>query len=191
MVGERPRSQRRSTRRKRLWTRTAPLGVVAVLSFAAGVFTGTAPGRAERHLVQQYVSAWARGDYSKMYSLLDSGSRATTTLAQFEAAYRAAAATATLSSITPLHVASRVGQDIPVLVRIHTRVFGTLRETLQVPLAGSGSGASVKYSRELLFPGLEPGEQLRRHVTLACPSGSARQRWHPAGAGSRPDQPDP
>ena len=167
MVDERPRPQRRSTRRRRLWTRAAPLGAVAVLSFAAGVLTGTAPGRAERHLVQQYVRAWAQADFAKMYSLLDSRSRAATSRTQFEATYRAAAATATLRSVAPVHVGNRRGDEIPVQMRVRTRVFGTLNETLQVPLAGSGSGASVKFSGALVFPGLKPGEQLTRRVTLA------------------------
>ena len=70
-------------------------------------------------------------------------------------------------SIVPVHVGSRAGDEIPVVVRVHTRVFGTLRETLHVPLSGSGSGASVKYSGTLVFPGLRPGEQLTRQVTLA------------------------
>ncbi len=167
MVGERPRPQRRSTRRRRLWTRAAPLGAVAVLSFAAGVFTGAGPDQAERHLVQQYVRAWAQADFARMYSLLDSGSRAATSRTQFEARYRAAAATATLRSIVPVHVGSRRGDEIPVQVRVRTRVFGTLNETLEVPLAGSGSGASVRFSGALVFPGLKPGERLTRKVTLS------------------------
>jgi len=147
-------------------TRTVPLVVLAVLSFAAGAFTGTAPGRAEHDLVQRYVQAWSQGNYTKMYALLDRASKATTSRSGFEAAYQGAANTATLISVVPLHVGNRVGETIPVVLRVRTRVFGTLRETLTVPLAGSGSGASVKYSGALVFPGLRPGEQLSRQMTL-------------------------
>ncbi len=167
MVRERPRPGRRNVRRRRLLTRAAPLGGVAVLAFAAGVVAATAPGRAERRLVARYVNAWARGDYPSMYSLLDPGSRLRTSEAQFEAAYRDAARTATLTSIVPGQIGGRVGDLLPVRVRVQTKVFGTLREVLDVPLAGSGSGASVHFSGTLLFPGLRPGEQLTRRVSLA------------------------
>jgi penicillin-binding protein A len=164
VVGERPRPRGASTRRRRLLTRAAPLAGVAALAFAVGVVAATAPGRAERRLVTRYVDAWERGDYPKMYSMLDKATRPSE--GQFEAAYRGAAATATLIGVVPGHVGSRIGGEIPVRVRVQTRLFGTLHEILQVPLAGSGSGASVKYSRTLLFPGLLPGERLRRHVSL-------------------------
>jgi penicillin-binding protein A len=166
VVGERPRPRRRSARRRRLLTRAAPLGGVAAIAFAVGVVAATAPGRAERRLVTRYVSAWAHGEYASMYKLLDANSRRQVSESQFEAAYRSAASTATLISIIPGHVSSRVGATVPVQVRVKTRVFGTLLEILQVPLAGSGSGASVRFSGALVFPGLRSGEQLSRDVSL-------------------------
>jgi penicillin-binding protein A len=139
---------------------------VAALAFAYGVVSATAPARAERHLVTRYVTAWAHGDYARMYDMLGKSSRQQTSEARFEAAYRAAAATATLISIIPGHVGSRVGDEIPVRVRVDTRVFGTVRGILEVPLDGSGSGASVRFSDTLLFPGLLAGEHLARHTAL-------------------------
>jgi penicillin-binding protein A len=166
VVGERSRPDKRSSRRKKLLTRAAPIGGLAALAFAVGVVAATAPGRAEHRLVTRYVNAWAKGDYPQMYSMLDTASRASTSEAAFIAAYRTAATTATLISIVPGHVGSKVGTTIPVRVTVHTRLFGTLPEILDVPLAGSGSGASIRYSESLLFPGLRPGEHLLRHVRL-------------------------
>jgi cell division protein FtsI/penicillin-binding protein 2 len=153
-------------RRKRLATRAAPVVVVAAVAFVAGVIAGAAPRLAERHLVQHYVSAWERGDYTRMYALLDPASRARISLAQFVAAYRADANTATSTKIVATRVGNRVGDQVPVRVRVDTRAFGILRQTLHVPLVGSGSGARVKFSGELLFPGLGPGERLSRQVAL-------------------------
>ena len=167
VVGERPRSGRRNVRRRRLLTRALPLGGIAILAFAAGVVASTAPGRAERHLVSRYVSAWARGDYKTMYSLLDSTSRASTSEAQFESAYRDAATTATITSVVPGRISGRTGDVIPVRVKVRTKIFGTVLGTLDVPLAGSGSGASVHYASMLMFPGLRAGELLTRQVSLA------------------------
>jgi penicillin-binding protein A len=161
-----PRPAQRNVRRRRLLTRAAPLGGLALIAFAAGAVWSTEPGRAERHLVTRYVNAWTQGNYGKMYSLLNVESRRGTSEAQFVAELKVAAATATLESLSALHVASRRGDAIAVQMRVHTKLWGTLPEILQVPLTGSGSGASVRLSGTLLFPGLRPGEQLTRQVTL-------------------------
>jgi cell division protein FtsI/penicillin-binding protein 2 len=142
------------------------VAVVAVLAFIAGVFIAGGPGRAERQLVSQYVRSWGRADYARMYSLLDPASRRQLTQGQFTDALHAAAQTATLTSISLLHVGSRSGDIIPVRVRVRTRTFGNLREVLDVPLTGSGSGAHIHFSNSLLFPGMRAGETLSRAVTL-------------------------
>jgi cell division protein FtsI/penicillin-binding protein 2 len=147
-------------------TRGAPLAGVAVIAFAAGIVTATAPGRAEKSLVTHFVTDWARGDYQAMYGQLDSASRAGMTEARFAAQYQAAAATATLVSVLPGRISGRVGDEIPVRVRVKTRLWGMLDETLRVPLSGSGSGARIRFSDSLLFPGLRQGETLNRDVSL-------------------------
>ena len=161
-----PRPAQRNVRRRRLLTRAAPLSGLAVIAFAAGAVWSTEPGRAERQLVTRYVTAWTRGDYTKMYSLLDAGSRQRTSEARFVSELKAAAATATLDSLTTVRVGSRSGGAIPVRMRVETKLWGVLSETLEVPLSGSGSGASVQLSGTLRFPGLRPGERLTRQVTL-------------------------
>ncbi len=140
--------------------------MIAVAAFVVGVVQGTAPGRAERTLVTHYVNAWARGDYAQMYSLLDSASRRSVTQSQFEDAYRNAAATATVSGLVPTRIGSRTGSYFPVRMLVRTHIFGSFRTLLRVPLSGSGSSAGVRYSGDLLFPGLRPGEQLSRQVTF-------------------------
>jgi cell division protein FtsI/penicillin-binding protein 2 len=143
-----------------------PLALIAAGAFAAGAVVATAPGRAEHQLVSSYVKAWADRDYARMYGLLDARSRTTLSEPQFAGDYRRAAATATLESLTPGRIGRRLGDAIPVSMQVHTRLFGTLAETLEVPLYGSGSGATVRFESSLLFPGLRPGERLRRTVAL-------------------------
>jgi cell division protein FtsI/penicillin-binding protein 2 len=132
----------------------------------AWVVISGASGGAERRLVSSYVSAWADGDYTRMYQLLAPASQQQRSEASFAAAYRAAARTATTTAVIPGRVGGRQGNVIPVAMVVRTRVFGTLRETLLVPLAGSGSGARIGYGGTLLFPGLRSGERLTRAVTL-------------------------
>lgn len=144
-----------------------PILVLAIVAFILGLIVAGGPGRAERQLVQDYVSAWAHSDFSKMYGMLDKASKASVSQSAFVAAFQNAATIATLERIAPGHVGSRSGDVIPVRVRVQTRIFGHLGEILQVPLAGSGSDARVRYSGTLLFPGLRPGETLTRQVALA------------------------
>jgi penicillin-binding protein A len=141
--------------------------VVAVLAFGAGIVIATGPGRAERRLVSSYVTAWEHGDYQHMYSLLDKTSRRRLSEPQFVAAYKTAAGIATLMSVVPSHIGNRVADAIPVRMWARTRLFGTLPETLNVPLDGSGSGATIRFSEMLLFPGLRHGEKLARRTSLA------------------------
>lgn len=124
------------------------------------------PGRAERQLVRTYVTDWAAGDYRGMYALLDPVSQHQLTEAKFASEYRHDATLATLTKLVPRRVGNRRGEFIPVRVLASTRLFGTLNETLEVPLAGSGSSATVIFSGALLFPGLTGHERLGRHMSL-------------------------
>jgi cell division protein FtsI/penicillin-binding protein 2 len=145
-----------------------PLVAIAAGAFAAGIIIETGPARAERALVTTYVTAWRQGDYATMYGLLDPRSRAGLTASGFRAVYSAATTTATLVSVsfTPGRVGQPHGNVITVPVLLQTRIFGTFRETLAVPFSGSGSGARVRFSSTLVFPGLRPGERLTRRVSL-------------------------
>jgi cell division protein FtsI/penicillin-binding protein 2 len=166
--GVRARPRRKRTRRRRLLTRAVPLVVVAIGAFAFGVYQSGAAGRAERHLVARYMTAWQRGDYRTMYGLLDTASRNRLTLSKFTAAYAQAAQTATAESVVPGRVGGRSGAAYPVAVRVRTREFGTLREMLDLPLSGHGSDARVHFSGTIVFPGLRGGERLTRLSELGA-----------------------
>jgi penicillin-binding protein A len=161
-----PRRARPGARRRRLITRAAPLIGVAVIAFAGGAIWATIPGRAERRMVTQYVTAWEHQAYRRMYRLLDPATRRSVSPGRFAAVLRAAAATATLESLQVVHVGSRNGDAIPVRMQVRTRIWGTLPETAEVPLVGSGSDATVRFTSAILFPGLRSGERLTRRMTL-------------------------
>ena len=144
-----------------------PLAVVAVAAFVAGAIVAGSPGRAERHVVSEYASDWTRGDYRGMYALLDSDSRAHMSQRKFAGEFTGAADTSTLTKLAIVSVGHRHGNVIPVQMLATTRLFGLLHETLEVPLVGTGSKVSVRFSRGLLFPGMRPGDRLRRQVDLA------------------------
>ncbi len=153
-----------AARRTRLLTRALPLAVLACVSFGLGVYESGAPARSQRALVTRYARAWSRGDVPLMYSLLDSASKQRMSEPQFAAKLAAAARIATLSSMRVIHVASPNSGWVGVTTVTHTRLFGTLRGTLMVPIGADGAG--VHYASTLLFPGLAPGEAFHRVSTL-------------------------
>ena len=161
---------KRGRGRRRLWRRRLrlliPLAVIAGAAVAVVLVLDAGPGRAERQLVSSYVHAWAAGDYPQMYSLLSPASRQAISERRFAADYRRDETIATVVSLTSVRVGRRRADAIPVRMRVSTRLFGVLGETLEVPLIGSGSSATVNFNPSLLFPGLSGRERLARHMSL-------------------------
>jgi hypothetical protein len=162
-------------RRWRLLHRGVPaLAALGLLIVALVVLVGGG-GSGERELAKRYATYWADGDYGRMYQLLDDASKARTSFQDFAAAYRGAAATATLRSLTVGLVGDRSGDAIPVHLAVRTRAFGTVHGVLALPVSGEGDALRVAWREHAVFPGLRPGEQLTRTTTLA-PRGSLLAR---------------
>lgn len=141
---------------------------MAAVAFVIGSIAGAGhhPSAAEG-AASRFVAAWTSGDYTAMYEQLDPSSRRATSPAQLASAYRQAARTATATRMTVNGKLRRLGSNEFVApVQVHTRLFGVLRLRFVVPVAGSGEAVGVRWSDSLLFPGLRPGESLRRHMAL-------------------------
>jgi cell division protein FtsI/penicillin-binding protein 2 len=150
-----------------LLTRAAPLAGLAVVAFVVGLVVALSGGGDETQVVQRYVSDWQRGEYARMYAMLDQRSQRATSEPAFVAAYRHAAAVSTLVGVRRVRVGGTSGQMVAVSMTAQTRIFGRVRGTLQVPFTTSDSGTHIRFAGTLLFPGLRPGEQLRRQVSLS------------------------
>jgi penicillin-binding protein A len=165
--GARYYSRAAVARRRRLAFRAVPAVLAVVLvAVVAGVIVGGGPGRAERATAKRFVTDWARGDYGRMYALLDDDARARVTPTAFAAAYRAATETATASELVPGAAHDRDGDEIAVEMTVRTRVFGTIHDVLELPVSGSGSAMRIAWRAQAAFPGLRPGESLTRVTTL-------------------------
>jgi cell division protein FtsI/penicillin-binding protein 2 len=162
----RPDVRHRSSRRRRLLTRTGPVAAMAMAAFAAGVIVGGGPARDEKRLVTRYVTLWTHRDMTRMYGLLDSESRAQVSSSAFSAELVAAERTATVRSMRMLKVEQIGSGHALIRMVVSTRLWGTLHETLDLPLTGSGGGARIHLENSILFPGLRPGESLARRTTL-------------------------
>jgi len=179
-------------RRWRLLHRAIPaLLALALVAFAAGLVIGGRPG-GERAIAQRFASAWAEGDYARMYQLLDDAAKARTSFQDFAAAYRGAADTATLRSLEVGRVEDRAGDAIPVHLTLDTRAFGTIHGVLELPVGGEGDATRIAWREQAVFPGLRPGEQLARETTLP-PRAALRARdgsLLAGGDGRTSDAPD-
>src|SRR3954470_10543579 len=122
---------------------------VAGGAFAIGVVVGGLHVPGAQRSVERFASAWERGDFAAMYSELSDAERGRVRRGAFAAAYQRALDTATARRVTTGE-ARRAGDGYRVPVRIDTRIFGTIRGTVDVPADGDG----VDWSHDLVFPGL-------------------------------------
>jgi cell division protein FtsI/penicillin-binding protein 2 len=149
--------------------RFVPVLALAAVAFAVGAVVGSqssvSPADA---LARAFAAAWARGDYSTMYSQIDERSRRSTSASDFVSAYEHALSTATATRVSIAGRARGVaGGRVAVPVRVQTRLFGVLHLRFELPIAdAAGEGSRVSWSRSLAFPGLGPGELLSRSATL-------------------------
>src|SRR5918992_2361024 len=146
-------------RRRRLTHRALPaLGGLALVAGAAGMVVGSQVQSGSQRTAGEFTQAWERGDYDAMYDMLDDASREAHTRKQFRAAYRRAAATATATGVEVGDPQGERNGSVAVPVEVETRVFGTVRANLRLPVHNE----QVTWGPLLAFPGLRRGEALAR-----------------------------
>jgi peptidoglycan glycosyltransferase len=145
-------------RRRRLIHRGVPaLGGLAALALGVGLLVGSlTPSQAER-AARDFTQAWERGDFEEMYGLLTRSARARFTRGALARAYEEAAATATALGVEAEQASERDG-TVMVPVSVRTRVFGTVRGELSLPVVDGG----IAWRPRLVFPGLDEGVVLTR-----------------------------
>ena len=141
------------------------VALLAIVVAAVVLLTGSGDG-GKRETAEQFVTLWARRDFRGMYALLGEDARRAFSEAAFQAAYANAATTATSRSLTAGRAREAQKDLVAVDVTVRTRVFGTVRGVLDVPLVEEGEEARVAWRPALVFPGLQAGEQLTRETEL-------------------------
>jgi hypothetical protein len=149
-----------------VWARRAPLLATAGLAFAAGIAVGASNEDPRRTVAQNFVDAWSRGDYAAMRGMLTPEDREAVSAKRFSNAYRQAARQSTLSAVTAGEAAEPENGAVRVPVALRTRLFGTIRGELVLPVIEEQDGAAIDWARHLVHPGLRPGEQLSRSTTM-------------------------
>jgi penicillin-binding protein A len=137
-----------------------------VVAFAVGAIAGAGGAPYTHTLATGFAKAWAIGDYAAMYSDIDATSKREISGSAFVALYREAAGLATEISRKAGKPREAGDGDLVIPVRVGTRLFGTLRSSFTLTFTGSGQAARIVWSRSLSFPGLRPGELLKRRTYL-------------------------
>jgi cell division protein FtsI/penicillin-binding protein 2 len=101
-----------------------------------------------------------------MHAMLTSDARERIGLADFQRVHERAAATATATRLRAGEASKPSGDAVRVPVRISTRVFGTVRTELELPVTEEGGEVRVPWRAHLAFPGVRAGEELTRRTRL-------------------------
>jgi cell division protein FtsI/penicillin-binding protein 2 len=156
---------RRRRRRLHVGPLLALAGVLAVAA-AGGAYLYRHHQASDRRqaAAQRFVDAWARGDYAAMWRLTTPASRRDRSAAAFAGLYRAVERQATIRRIAPQAAGDVHGGRSRVPVAVTTKLFGTLRGTLSLPIEDVGDQSLVAWSPALRLPGLRSGESVTRRI---------------------------
>lgn len=147
-------------RRRRLLTRALPLAAAAAAALVAGIVAGAA---ASTTAAERFLAAWETRDFAAMHAELSSESATRYPLERFATLYEEAERTATQETVVAEGPEeSPGGEEAVAALTIDTHAFGTVAADLVLPLAED----RIAWSRELVFPGLAPGERLERRVEV-------------------------
>lgn len=128
---------------------------------------GAGGGEGERQLADRYAKAWTAQDYRAMHALLTAEAQERYPLARFEELHRQAASTATLQRLRVGPARGPQDDTVTVPAAARTYAFGTLRAPLRLPVSEEDGEPRVAWGPYLVFPGVAPGERLRRETSLA------------------------
>jgi penicillin-binding protein A len=148
--------------------RARPVLALAAVAFVIGAIFGADHGASPSvSLAQRFAASWARGDYAAMYSEVAPDARSRITVGEFRTDYQQALRTATASR---LQVSGRAHQqargEVMIPMRVRTRLWGSLSLTMTLSTVSEAGQTYIDWTRSMTFPGVQPGQRLRRHVSL-------------------------
>jgi peptidoglycan glycosyltransferase len=188
-------SARRAQRRPRRGRLLLAAGAIAGAAFGVGVVCGAGAGPDERQTVERYAAAWQRTDWAALREQLTAADRDRRGAAALRKAYSGALDTATATRVTPGRPRDVGDGDWRLPVTVSTRAFGDVRGEMRLKLVDEDGEARVAWRPELVFPGLGPGERLRRTVRMpdradllardGTPLAQGAERTSPLGAAAQ------
>ena len=150
-------------RRRRLLTRAVPIVVFAGGSFLVGAVVGATSGGSEA--AERFADAWERQDFAAMHAELSPDAQQEYPMDDFTKHYVDAQGTATATRVVteePEEAESEGGDAEAFDASVDTHAFGQVSGRVELPLSDEGL---VAWEPHLTFPGLAPGEELRRSTS--------------------------
>jgi cell division protein FtsI/penicillin-binding protein 2 len=144
------------------------LVLILLLAVGAGAYVVVhrrhAAQERRQAVVEQFAAAWAKQDYARMWTLTTAKAKHADSQAQFVASYRDAARQATVTAIDPGTPGQLTNGHVRLPVSVRTRLFGTLRGAVSLPVRDEGDTARIDWTRAARLPGLRGEEVVRRRI---------------------------
>ena len=156
-------------RRRRRRLPLLPLAVLVLLLAAGGAVAYYFYDRDQQHkelraTAVRFANAWERRDAPRMYRELDADARSKYSARRFAADYRMVDEAATVRRVTVGQISEERDGRVTMAVAVRTKLFGTLRGRMTLPVTRVGERVGVRWRPYLRLPGLRPGERVRRTV---------------------------
>jgi hypothetical protein len=172
-----PGHSRRGGRRRRRRPLSAWLVPLALLVVAGAVVALVVrhDQRVDRQRedAARYAKAWAARDTPAMWEALSTDTQERYPLARFRSLVQRADRAATVSKVRLGRAADPKGDAVVVPVAVKTKLFGTLRGSVKLPVA---RGGGVVWNPGLRLPGLRDREAVRSRTLTGTSSASVLTR---------------
>jgi cell division protein FtsI/penicillin-binding protein 2 len=139
-----------------------PLIVISLVAFVAGVVVGG--GSSDIDSAKSFAAAWERQDFKGMYAELSPDAQSRYSIDEFTKSYVDAQSTATATQVVTDEVKavdSSGGSAATFDATVDTHAFGQVTGRVEIPLSDD---QLVDWQPNLVFPGLNEGEQLDRET---------------------------
>jgi hypothetical protein len=156
-------------RRRRRRIPFIPLAVLVLLLAAGGAVAYVFYERDQQHkelraAAVRFASAWERQQPERMYRELDADAHSKYSARRFAADYRLADREATVEKVVVGQIGEERDGRVNMAVAVRTRLFGTLRGRIALPVTRVGERVGIRWRPYLRLPGLRPGERVSRTV---------------------------
>ena len=156
-------------RRRRRRLPLLPLAILLLLLGAGGAVAYVLYQRDQQHAelrdaAVRFATAWEQRKPAEMYRELDADARSKYSARRFAADYRMADEQATVRQVAVSQIGEERDGHVRMAVAVRTRLFGTLRGRIALPVTRVGERVGVRWRPYLRLPGLRPGERVRRTI---------------------------
>ena len=148
-------------RRRRRRLPLLPFAILILLLAAGGAVAYVLHDRAQQHAelrdtAVRFARAWEQRKPAAMYRELDADARSKYSARRFAEDYREADADATVRKVSVSQIGEEKGGQVRMAVAVQTKLFGTLRGRMALPVTRVGERVGVRWRRTCGCPACAP-----------------------------------